>query len=112
MDVAIATLSGMTLIVQCTSVGTKAGQPGFPDLPYKQFPEIPWPIMPAGDVSNNKARILLMLNMVTPDDLVHPDMFFPNHFDNDDNDNDTPFNNSAFDNTAFDNSNSDYKPML
>ena len=74
-DVAIAALSGMTLgdrqlVVQRASVGAKAGQPGFPDLPYEQFPEIPRPIMPAGDVSDNEARILLMLNMVTPEDLV------------------------------------------
>jgi splicing factor U2AF subunit len=74
-DVAIAALSGMTLgdrqlVVQRASVGAKAGQPGFPDLPYEQFPEIPRPIMPAGDVSENDARVLLMLNMVTHDDLV------------------------------------------
>ncbi|KAH9166726.1 hypothetical protein EDB89DRAFT_2075573 [Lactarius sanguifluus] len=80
-DVAIAALSGMTLgdrqlVVQRASVGAKAGQPGFPDLPYEQFPEIPRPIMPAGDVSDNEARILLMLNMVTPDDLVDDDEIF------------------------------------
>jgi splicing factor U2AF 65 kDa subunit len=74
-DVAIVALSGMTLgdrqlVVQRASVGAKAGQPGFPDLPYEQFPEIPRPIMPAGDVSDNEARVLLMLNMVTSDDLV------------------------------------------
>ncbi|KAH9034616.1 hypothetical protein EDB85DRAFT_1889742 [Lactarius pseudohatsudake] len=79
-DVAIAALSGMTLgdrqlVVQRASVGAKAGQPGFPDLPYEQFPEIPRPIMPAGDVSDNEARILLMLNMVTPDDLVDDDEY-------------------------------------
>jgi len=74
-DVAIVALSGMTLgdrqlVVQRASVGAKAGQPGFPDLPYEQFPAIPRPIMPAGDVSENDARVLLMLNMVTPDDLI------------------------------------------
>jgi splicing factor U2AF subunit len=74
-DVAIAALSGMTLgdrqlVIQRASVGAKAGQPGFPDLLYEQFPEIPRPIVPAGDVSEDDARVLLMLNMVTPDDLV------------------------------------------
>jgi len=74
-DVAIPALSGMTLgdrqlVVQRASVGAKAGQPGFPDLPYEQFPAIPRPIMPAGDVSENDERVLLMLNMVTPDDLI------------------------------------------
>ncbi|KAI0258707.1 hypothetical protein BC834DRAFT_910251 [Gloeopeniophorella convolvens] len=74
-DVAIAALGGMTLgdrqlVVQRASVGAKAGQPGFPDLPYEQFPAIPRPIMPAGDVSGNEARVLLMLNMVTSDDLL------------------------------------------
>ncbi|KAN0109653.1 hypothetical protein V8E52_009090 [Russula decolorans] len=79
-DVAIAALSGMTLgdrqlVIQRASVGAKAGQPGFPDLPYEQFPEIPRPIMPAGDVSEDDARVLLMLNMVTPDDLVDDDEY-------------------------------------
>ena len=79
-DVAIAALSGMTLgdrqlVVQRASVGAKAGQPGFPDLPYEQFPAIPRPIMPAGDVSENDARVLLMLNMVTPDDLIDDDEY-------------------------------------
>jgi len=74
-DVAIQSLSGMELgdrylVVQRASVGAKAGQPGIPNLPYDQFPEIPRPILPAGDMSNSDARILLMLNMVTPDDLV------------------------------------------
>ncbi|TFY67558.1 hypothetical protein EVG20_g3908 [Dentipellis fragilis] len=74
-DVAIQSLSGMELgdrylVVQRASVGAKAGQPGMPNLPYDQFPEIPRPILPAGDVSNSDARILLMLNMVTADDLV------------------------------------------
>ncbi|KAI9509119.1 hypothetical protein F5148DRAFT_1189848 [Russula earlei] len=74
-DVAITALSGMTLgdrqlVVQRASVGAKAGQPDFPDLPYEQFPAIPRPIMPAGDVSESDARVLLMLNMITADDLV------------------------------------------
>ena len=74
-DVACQSLNGMevgerTLVVQRASIGAKAGQPGMPDLPFGAFPEIPKPILPAGDVSQNLARILLMLNMVTPDDLV------------------------------------------
>ena len=64
------TLGDRQLVVQRASVGAKAGQPGFPDLPYEQFPAIPRPIMPAGDVSEGDARVLLMLNMVTPDDLI------------------------------------------
>jgi len=79
-DVAIVALSGMTLgdrqlVVQRASVGAKAGQPGFPDLPYEQFPAIPRPIMPAGDVSESDARVLLMLNMITPDDLLDDDEY-------------------------------------
>ncbi|KAG6332520.1 hypothetical protein ID866_6570 [Astraeus odoratus] len=71
-DVAIQSLNGMELgdrylVVQRASVGAK---PGMPNLPYDQFPEIPRPIMPAGENSTADARILLMLNMVTPDDLV------------------------------------------
>lgn len=58
------------LVVQRASVGAKPGQEGMiPNLPYEQFPEIPRPIMPAGD-NPVDARILLMLNMVTPEDLV------------------------------------------
>ncbi|KDQ61772.1 hypothetical protein JAAARDRAFT_122737 [Jaapia argillacea MUCL 33604] len=71
-DVAIQSLNGMELgdrylVVQRASVGAKGGVPSFP---YDQFPEVPRPIMPAGDISSSDARILLMLNMVTPDDLV------------------------------------------
>lgn len=77
-DVACQGLNGMelgdrTLVVQRASIGAKAGMPGMPgtpDMPFGAFQEIPRPIMPAGDVSQNTARILLMLNMVTPDDLV------------------------------------------
>ncbi|KAI0059000.1 hypothetical protein BV25DRAFT_1809901 [Artomyces pyxidatus] len=74
-DVAIQSLGGMELgdrylVVQRASVGAKAGQPGYPGLPYDQFPEIPRPILPAGDVSGSDSRILLMLNMVTSDDLI------------------------------------------
>lgn len=58
------------LVVQRASIGAKPGQPGVPNLPFDQFPEIPRPILPAGDVSQTEARVLLMLNMVTPDDLV------------------------------------------
>lgn len=71
-DVAIQSLNGMELgdrylVVQRASVGAK---PGMPNLPYDQFPEIPRPIMPAGESNAADARILLMLNMVTSDDLV------------------------------------------
>lgn len=74
-DVAIQSLNGMELgdrylVVQRASVGAKPGMPGMPNLPYDQFPEIPRPIMPAGENNTADARILLMLNMVTPDDLV------------------------------------------
>ncbi|KAG5647819.1 hypothetical protein DXG03_007742 [Asterophora parasitica] len=75
-DVAIQSLNGMELgdrflVVQRASVGAKPGTPGMiPNLPYDQFPEIPRPIMPAGSDSTADARILLMLNMVTTDDLV------------------------------------------
>ncbi|KAN0088480.1 hypothetical protein V8E55_005537 [Tylopilus felleus] len=70
-DVAIQSLNGMELgdrylVVQRASVGAK---PGMPNLPYDQFPEIPRPIMPAGESNTADARILLMLNMVTADDL-------------------------------------------
>lgn len=61
---------GRTLVVQRASIGAKPGQPGVPNLPYDQFPEIPRPILPAGDLSQSDACILLMLNMVTPEDLM------------------------------------------
>jgi len=68
----IQSLNGMELddkylVVQHASVGAK---PGMPNLPYDQFPEIPHPIMPAGESNTSDAHILLMLNMVTPEDLV------------------------------------------
>ncbi|THH09919.1 hypothetical protein EW145_g1671, partial [Phellinidium pouzarii] len=74
-DVACSGLNGMELgdrflVVQRASIGAKPGQPGIPNIPYDQFPEIPRPILPAGDLSQTSARILLMLNMVTPDDLT------------------------------------------
>lgn len=81
-DVAIQSLNGMELgdrylVVQRASVGAKPGMPGMiPNLPYDQFPEIPRPIMPAGkDASAADARILLMLNMVTAEDLVEDDEY-------------------------------------
>lgn len=59
------------LVVQRASVGAKPDTPGMiPNLPYDQFPEIPRPIMPAGESNTADARILLMLNMVTADDLT------------------------------------------
>lgn len=60
------------LVVQRASIGAKPGQPGIPNpnIPYDAMPEIPRPILPAGDISQTSARILLMLNMVTPEDLV------------------------------------------
>lgn len=76
-DVACQGLNGMelgdrTLVVQRASVGAKPGQPDIPGMPYEQMEgtEIPRPILPVGDVSHSTARILLMLNMVTPEDLV------------------------------------------
>ncbi|TFK51760.1 hypothetical protein OE88DRAFT_1712269 [Heliocybe sulcata] len=71
-DVAIQSLNGMELgdrylVVQRASVGAKGG---IPNYPYETFAEVPRPIMPAGDVSASDARILLMLNMVTAEDLV------------------------------------------
>ncbi|KAL0569321.1 hypothetical protein V5O48_012654 [Marasmius crinis-equi] len=77
-DVAIQSLNGMELgdrylVVQRASVGAKTGAGGLipnPDIPYDAMPEVPRPIMPAGQESNSTARILLMLNMVTPEDLV------------------------------------------
>jgi len=60
-------LGNKYLVVQCASVGAK---PGMPNLPYDQFPKIPCPIMPAGESNTSNAHILLMLNMVTPEDLV------------------------------------------
>ncbi|KAF8920629.1 hypothetical protein CPB85DRAFT_497186 [Mucidula mucida] len=69
-DIAIQSLNGMELgdrylVVQRASVGAK----GMPDMPFEQYPEIPKPIMPAGENSGENC-ILLMLNMVTPEDLM------------------------------------------
>ncbi|EPQ56480.1 hypothetical protein GLOTRDRAFT_110820 [Gloeophyllum trabeum ATCC 11539] len=71
-DVAIQSLNGMELgdrylVVQRASVGAKGG---IPNYPYETFTEVPQPIMPAGDTALSDARILLMLNMVTAEDLV------------------------------------------
>jgi len=82
-DVAIQSLNGMELgdrylVVQRASVGAKPGTPGFipnPNIPYDQFPEIPRPIMPAGKDTSADSRILLMLNMVTSEDLVDDNEF-------------------------------------
>jgi len=76
-DTAIQSLNGMELgdrylVVQRASVGAKPGTedtPGINMLPFTQFPEIPRPIMPAGQEITD-ACILLMLNMVTTDDLI------------------------------------------
>ena len=72
VTVAIQSLNSMEigdkyLVVQCASVGAV---PGMPNLLYDQFLEIPCPIMPAGENNTMDARILLMLNMVTPEDLI------------------------------------------
>lgn len=71
-DVAIQSLNEMELgdkylVVQRASVGAKNGQ-----IPASAlYPaEIPKPILPAGDLEGIEARILLMLNMVVPEDLV------------------------------------------
>lgn len=76
-DVAIQALNGMELgdkylVVQRASVGPKAPDGSVvPSLPIEQFQtaEIPRPIMPAGE-NTDQARILLMMNMVTPEDLI------------------------------------------
>ena len=72
-DVAIQSLSGMELgdkylVVQRASVGAKPGQAPLPGM-YEAYPEIPRPILPAGEVESSDQRILLMLNMVVPEDL-------------------------------------------
>ncbi|TRM65301.1 hypothetical protein BD626DRAFT_488319 [Schizophyllum amplum] len=78
-DVAIQSLNGMELgdrflVVQRASVGAKDGT--IPNFPAELMPEIPRPIMPAGNTdTGGDARILLMLNMVTPDDLVNDDEY-------------------------------------
>lgn len=71
-DVAIQSLHEMELgdkylVVQRASVGAKNGQ-----IPLQAlYPtEIPKPILPAGDLEGVEARILLMLNMVVPEELI------------------------------------------
>lgn len=75
-DTAIQALNGMELgdkylVVQRASVGAKAPDGSVvPSIPIEHFQaEIPRPIMPAGE-NTAEARILLMLNMVTPEDLM------------------------------------------
>ena len=78
-DVAIQGLNGMELgdrylVVQRASIGAKGVGGGMipnPNIPADAFPVVPQPIMPAGDPTAQPAdaRILLMLNMVTPEDL-------------------------------------------
>ena len=73
-DVAIQSLSGMELgdkylVVQRASVGAKPGQPSMSEM-YGEYQEIPKPILPATDLDKNDARILLMLNMVVPEELT------------------------------------------
>ena len=45
-------------------------KPGMPNIPYDQFLEIPHPVMPTGENNTTNVRILLMLNMVTPENPV------------------------------------------
>ncbi|KIJ55655.1 hypothetical protein M422DRAFT_73428 [Sphaerobolus stellatus SS14] len=80
-DVAIQGLNGMELgdrylVVQRASIGAKGGTGMIPNpiIPPEAFPTVPKPIMPAGDLATApppEARILLMLNMVTTEDLVN-----------------------------------------
>jgi len=74
-DVAIQALHGMELgdkklIVQRASVGAKSGLILPPEAyaAAAAIAEIPKPILPAGE-NNDEARILLMLNMVIPEEL-------------------------------------------
>ncbi|KAF8518975.1 hypothetical protein BU17DRAFT_76009 [Hysterangium stoloniferum] len=80
-DVAIQSLNGMELgdrylVVQRASIGAKGGGGVMipnPLIPAEAFPTVPAPIMPASDPSGQPpdARILLMLNMVTSEDLTN-----------------------------------------
>jgi splicing factor U2AF subunit len=59
------------LVVQRASIGAKPGMPGMP--PEFFAPAMPRPIVPLGDASNpnpNNHTILLLLNMVAPEDLT------------------------------------------
>ena len=55
------------LVVQRASVGAKPGQPPLPGL--EGYAEIPKPIMPATENEGSDSTILLMLNMVVPEEL-------------------------------------------
>ncbi|KAF8715609.1 RNA recognition motif protein [Rhizoctonia solani] len=75
-DIAIQGLNGMELgdrflVVQRASVGAKSGIPGVP--PELFAPAIPRPIMPiteTADPNPSDSTILLLLNMVAPEDLT------------------------------------------
>jgi splicing factor U2AF subunit len=75
-EVAIQSLNGMELgdkflVVQRASVGAAKGLAGVPAEMFSA-PELPRPIMPAGDpnaIGDAGARILMMLNMINPDEL-------------------------------------------
>jgi splicing factor U2AF 65 kDa subunit len=72
-DIATEGLNGMDLgdkklIVQRASIGAKGA--AFPNLPPEAVQEIPAPIVPVDLNKEGSGRILLMLNMVVPEDLV------------------------------------------
>jgi len=68
-------LGDKKLIVQRASIGAKGAS--FPNLPPEALPtqEIPAPIIPVDLNKETPGRILLMLNMVTPDDLVNDEEY-------------------------------------
>ncbi|KAI8996555.1 hypothetical protein BD414DRAFT_505936 [Trametes punicea] len=75
-DVAIQSLNGMELgdkylVVQRASVGAKPGQSPIPGM-FEAAPAIPKPILPVAerDLEQTEDRILLMLNMVVPEELA------------------------------------------
>ncbi|CDO73273.1 hypothetical protein BN946_scf185008.g35 [Trametes cinnabarina] len=75
-DVAIQSLNGMELgdkylVVQRASVGAKPGQSPIPGM-FEAAPAIPKPILPVAerDLEQTQDRILLMLNMVVPEELA------------------------------------------
>lgn len=67
-------LGDKKLVVQRASIGAK-GLSSFPDLPAGVMQEIPAPIVAVDLNKENVGRILLMLNMVTPDDLVNDEEY-------------------------------------
>ncbi|KIM21985.1 hypothetical protein M408DRAFT_333111 [Serendipita vermifera MAFF 305830] len=78
-DIATEGLNGMDLgdkklVVQRASIGAK-GMSTFPDLPAGVTQEIPAPIVAVDLNKERVGRILLMLNMVTPDDLVNDEEY-------------------------------------